>query len=98
MKGVIKLNIEPKDRNHLKDFCSKFHSRLEGLLFAFVQKIPEKYFPHWLIDWLDRYLNKRITELKQQSIKLTWKKMYLQDTVNDIHFRMQDIEKAPSDS
>jgi hypothetical protein len=50
------------------------------------------------MNWLSRYLDKRINELKQQSIKMTWQNMYLQDAVDDIHSRQQDIKKAPSEN
>ena len=33
---------------------------------------------------LEKYLDKRISELKQQSIQMTWRNMYLQNAVNDI--------------
>lgn len=49
------------------------------------------------MNWLDRYLDKRISELKQESIKMTWKNMYLQDAVEDIRTKQHDTKKAPSD-
>jgi hypothetical protein len=49
------------------------------------------------MNWLSRYLDKRIIELKQQSIKMTWRNMYLQEAVDDIHNKKQDAKKAPSD-
>lgn len=36
------------------------------------------------MNWLEGYLDKRISELKQDSIKLNWKNMYLQDAVDHI--------------
>lgn len=36
------------------------------------------------MNWLEGYLDKRISELKQESIKLNWKNMYLQDAVDHI--------------
>jgi len=48
------------------------------------------------MNWLSRYLDKRIRELKQQSIKQTWKNMYLQSAVDEIHARQQDTKEAPS--
>lgn len=54
------------------------------MMFSIIQNTPERFIPRWLMNWLERYLNKRITELEQQSIKMTWQNMYLQDTVNEI--------------
>lgn len=91
------IDIEIKDRNKTKEFFHKLHSKLENILFSIIQKLPDKYIPQWLMNFLSRYLDKRIRELKQQSIKMTWQNMYLQDAVNDIHKKQQGIKKAPSE-
>jgi len=49
------------------------------------------------MNWLEKYLDKRISELKQESVKATWRTMYLQDAIDEIHKRQQDKKKAPSD-
>lgn len=92
---MIQIDIEIKDRNHFKDFFHKLHSRLEDIAFSIIQRIPDKFIPHWLMNWLNQYLDKRINKLKQESIKMTWQNMYLQDAVDNIHSRQQGIEKAP---
>lgn len=91
------IDIELKDRSRTKEFFHKLHNKLEDILFSIVQKIPDKFLPHWLMNKLEKYLDKRISELKQESIRMTWKNMYLQSAVNDIHSRQQDTKKAPSD-
>lgn len=60
-------------------------------------KLPEKFIPQPLIEWLDRYSSKRIKQLQQQQIKLTWQNIHLQNAVNEINSRQTDKEKAPSD-
>lgn len=94
---MITIDIELKDRNHIKDFFHKLHSKLENITFSIIQKLPEKFIPHWLMNWFEKYLDKRISELKRQSIKMTWRNMYLQEAVDDIHNKKQDAKKAPSD-
>lgn len=94
---MIIIDIELKDCNHIKDFFHKLHSRLEDITFSIIQRIPAKYLPHWLMNRLEKYLDKRISELKQQSIKMTWRNMYLQNSLTEIHNRQQDTKKAPSD-
>lgn len=94
---MIIIDIELKDRNKTKKFFHKLHSKLEDITFSVIQRIPEKFIPHWLMNWLSRYLDKRISELKQQSIKMTWRNMYLQKAVDDIHTRQQETKKAPSE-
>ena len=81
---LITIDIEIKNHNKIKDFFHKLHSHLEDLLFSIIQKIPEKFIPGWLMEYLDRYLDKRINELKQQSIKMTWQNMYLQNAIDEI--------------
>lgn len=95
---MITIDIEIKDRNRIKDFFHKIHSKLEDIAFSIIQRIPEKFIPHWLMNWLEKYLDKRISELKQQSIKMTWRNMYLQSATNEIHNRQQDAKEAPSDN
>lgn len=81
---MIIIDIEIKERNHIKEFPHKLHSRLEDIVFSIIQRIPEKFIPQWLMNRLEKYLDKRISELKQQSIQMTWRNMYLQNAVNDI--------------
>ena len=81
---MITINIEFKEHNQPKDFFHRLHSKLEDIAFSIIQKLPEKFIPHFLMEWLERYLDKRITELKQQTIKQTWRKMQLQDAVDKI--------------
>lgn len=94
---MITIDIELKDRNHIKDFFHKLHSKLENITFSIIQKLPEKFIPHWLMNWFEKYLDKRISELKRQSIKMTWRNMYLQNSLAEIHNNQQDTKKAPSD-
>lgn len=81
---MIKIDIKIKDRNPIKEFFQNLHSKLEDILFSIIQKLPEKFIPHWLMEWLSRYLDKRISKLKQESIKMTWRNMYLQNAVDDM--------------
>ena len=81
---MIIIDIGIKDRNHSKEFFHKLHSKLEDITFSIIQRIPDKYIPLWIMNRLEKYLDKRISELKQQSIKMTWRNMYLQKAVDDI--------------
>lgn len=49
------------------------------------------------MDWLERYMTKRIAELKQEIIKDRWKSMELDKAVDNIANRQQNTEKAPSE-
>ncbi len=89
------MNIELKDRSRTKEFFNKLHSKSEDLLFSIVQKLPEKLIPHWLMDWLKKYLDKRIRELNQETIRMTWQNVHLKKAVAEIHNRQQSTKKAP---
>ncbi|WP_277935636.1 hypothetical protein, partial [Parablautia muri] len=69
---MIIIDIEIKDRNRIKEFFRKLYGKLEDILFTIISRTPEKLIPSPLMNWLSRYLDKRINELKQQSIKMTW--------------------------
>lgn len=94
---MITIDIEIKDRNRIKEFFHKLYSQLEDIAFSIIQRIPEKFIPQWLMNWLEKYLDKRISDLKQQSIKMTWCNLYLQKSITKIHNRQQDTKEASSD-
>ena len=89
---MIHIDIEIKDRNKIKEFFHKLHNKSEDLLFAIIQKFPERFIPSFLMNWLERYTDRRINQLKQEQIKATWKKMYLEKAVEQIH-----KDKAPTE-
>jgi hypothetical protein len=78
------LNIEIKPHNKVKDYLDCFHNRLEDLMCDMFLKIPRRFIPTPLMEWLDAYTTKRINQLKQQTIKQTWNNMYLQKVAEDI--------------
>lgn len=59
------------------------------MMFSIIMKLPEKFIPSFLMEWLDKYTTKRINQLKQESVKQTWHNMYLQKAVDDISKRQQ---------
>lgn len=91
------IDIEIRKSNRIKDFFHKLYNKLEDLIFSIVQKLPERLIPHQLMEWIERYLNKRISQLQQETIKQNWKNVYLQKAVTEIHNKQQDTKKAPSD-
>ena len=90
------INIELRDRNKIKELFHKLHSKLEDLMFSIFQKLPERFIPQWLMEWLTHYMDKRIQELKQQIIKDRWRQDALERTLSNIHSQ-QRKEKAPAD-
>jgi len=94
---LIQIDIEIKDHNKIKEFFHRLHSRLEDIMFSIIQKLPERFIPHWLMNWLDRYTTKRISRLQQQIIKQRWQQDTLEKTISNIRSINQDTKKAPSD-
>ena len=84
---MIRIDIEIKKRSRVKEFFHKLHSDTEDLLFRLIMKLPEKYIPSVLMEWLDRYTTKRIQQLELQKVKQTWRNVYLQKVVDDIFNR-----------
>ena len=72
------INIEIQKPNRFKDLLHKIFNRLENLMFSIIQKLPEKMIPHSLMNWMERYTDKRLAELKQQIIRDQWKKIALE--------------------
>ena len=83
------INIEIQKPNRFKDLLHKIFNRLEDLMFSIIQKSPEKMIPHFLMDWMEYYTNKRLSELKQQIIRNRWHTIELEKVVDNIHNRQQ---------
>ena len=81
------MNIEIQKPNRFKDLVHKIHSRLEDMMFSIIQKLPEKMIPHSVMDWMEHYTNKRLSELKQQIIRNRWYTIELEKAVDNIHNR-----------
>ena len=91
------MNYEITPRSRAKDFSRQIHDKLEDFLFWILQKmIPKKFIPAVLMHWADRYLDKRIQQLKQETIRQNWNKAHLDQALEEIHSRQQAKEKAPS--
>ena len=92
-RELIRIEIEIKDRNRLKESFKNLHSKTEDLLFAIISIVPERMIPSPIMQWLNKYLDRRIAELKQESIQMAWKNLYLQDAVKHI----KNPDKWPSE-
>lgn len=90
------MNYEITPRNRAKDFSRQIHDKSEDFLFWIIQKIPERLIPAALMHWTDRYLDKRIHQLKQETIRQNWNKAYLDHALKEIRSGQQAKEKAPS--
>ncbi len=67
------------------------------MLFSIISKLPERFIPSPLMNWLDRYTTKRISQLQQQIIKQRWQQDTLEKAVDEIRTKKQATKKTPSD-
>lgn len=89
MKEVKYIYIQIKKPNRFKDMLHKIHYNIEETGFNLFLKIPEKYTPACIINWMDKYTNKRLNELKQQITHSKWQTMELKKAFENIHDRQQ---------
>lgn len=90
------MNYEITPRSRAKEFFRQIHDKLEDFLFWIIQKLPERFIPATLMHWADRYLDKRIHQLKQETIRQNWNKAHLDHALKEIRSGQQAKEKAPS--
>ena len=74
----------------------KIGNRLENLFFDVIQRIPERFIPQFLMNRIERYMDKRILEMQQQIVKYKWQEVELEKTVQKLHIAAEQ-KKAPSD-
>ena len=86
---MIYIYIEIQKPNRFKDLLHKIYNHLEDLIFAIIQKIPEKHIPSFLMNWMEHYTNKRLSKLQSQIIRKRWQTIELEKTVDNIHQRQQ---------
>ena len=79
------INIEIQKPNRFKDLLHKIFNRLEDLMFSILQHTPEKMIPHFIMDLLEKYTNKRLAQLKQDVIRKRWQTIELQKAIENIH-------------
>jgi len=86
---VIIINTKIHKRNKFKDLLSKIYSKSEDLLFYIINKIPDKFIPAFIMNWLEHYSSKRLAKLKQEVIHQRWQTIELEKVVDNIHQRQQ---------
>ena len=77
-------NITVYERSKTKEFCKRIKSKTEDSLFSLVERIPERLLPGWLMNWMGKYVDKRIAELQREQIKANWDKTYLEQAVKEL--------------
>ena len=86
---MIIINTKIHKRNKFKDLLSKIYSKAEDLLFYIIHKIPDKFIPAFIMNWLEHYSSKRLAKLKQEVIHQRWQTIELEKAVDNIHQRQQ---------
>ena len=85
------IEIEIKRSNRIKDYFHRLCNKAEDhLIFNTIEKIPENLLPAPLMNWMVKYIQKRIAELNQQIIRDRWKQVEYEKVTQ--HIRQQDIK------
>ena len=84
---MITINIEIKKHNRIKEFFLCCCDKIENSMFWILEKIPEKFIPNFLMNWLDKYTAKKINKLKQEIVKDRWKEAGLEKALDNIQSR-----------
>ena len=87
------MNIEIKNQNIFYRITKKLRDKSEDFLFTLVQRLPERFIPASLMNWMEYYTDKRISELQRQLIKDNWTNVELQKAVEQIRQQEQKTEK-----
>lgn len=74
----------------------KIGNKLENLFFEIIQRIPDRFIPQFLMNRIERYMDKRISEMQQQIVKYKWQEVELEKTIKNLH-SVADVKEAPSD-
>jgi len=91
------MEIEIKPHSRTKDFFRKLNSKAEDLLFFIIQKLPERFIPSFLMQWLSNYVEKRTMKLQQEIIHQKWEQVTLEKALQEIRLRQGNTEKAPQE-
>ena len=87
------MNIQIKNQNIFRRVFKNLHDKSEDFLFTLIQRLPERFIPASLMNWMERYTNKRIAELQRQLVKDNWANVELQKAVKQIRQQDQTTEK-----
>lgn len=77
------IDIKIQQGSRLKKIFHKLHDTLEDFIFSIVEKLPERFIPPTMMNWLEKLLNKRIQQLEQQNIEDSWRLAYLNKTIDE---------------
>ena len=87
------MNIELRNQNIFHRITKKLRDKSEDFLFALVQRLPERFIPASLLNWMEKYTDKRIAELQRELVKDNWTNVELQKAVEQIRQQEQKTEK-----
>lgn len=88
------MNYEITPRNRAKDFSNQIRSIFDNFIFWIVKNIPQKFLPDLILILLDDYIEKRVRELRLETIKQAWDIAYLEKELEKLQ---QSKNKAPSE-
>lgn len=82
MENINHITVE--EPNKKREFCKRFKSRTEDVLFSIIELLPEKFIPAFVMEWISKYIDKRTAELQREQTQANWKKVYTEKAVEEL--------------
>ena len=84
IEELIAIRIELKPESKFEKLTSKLHNNFENILFSLIQKIPERFIPQFIINWVGHYATKRTQQLQQDILRQRWQQVELERFLQEI--------------
>lgn len=78
------MNINFFTLNGIRDFSRKLYRNFEYTIISIIEKLPDKCLPPFLLNCLDQYLDRRITDMEFHAVKKNWRNTDLQNTLDSL--------------
>lgn len=82
MRKINHIIVKEPDKK--RELCKRIKSKAEDILFSIIGLLPEKLIPSCVMEWVSRYIDKRMVELQKEHIKANWNKTYLENAVEEL--------------
>ena len=82
MEKINHITVE--EPNKKSEICKRIKSKSEDILFSIIGLLPEKLIPSCVMEWVSRYIDKRMAELQKEQIQANWKKVYTEKAVEEL--------------
>lgn len=82
MRKINHIIVKEPDKK--REFYKGIKSKAEDILFSIIGLLPEKLIPSCVLEWVSRYIDKRMAELQKEQTQANWKKVYTEKAVEEL--------------